>query len=65
MFRMLKRLWHDYKSPVTAEQVSQEHREIKHKIRGTEAKIDYVLHNLFKDMRGDRDKWQDKNGFHP
>jgi replicative DNA helicase len=54
--RILKRLWEALNSPITAFTVQQEHRELKHKIRNAETKIDGVLNRLVRDMREDAER---------
>jgi hypothetical protein len=55
-YKMLKQLWATFNSPVTTSTVQQEHRELKHQIRNTEAKIDSVLNRLMREMRDDAER---------
>jgi hypothetical protein len=54
--KILRRLWEAFNSPITALTMQQEHRELKHRIRNAETKIDSVLNRLIKDMREDAER---------
>jgi hypothetical protein len=63
MIKMIKKLWNAYNSPVTAERVSEEQRELKHKARNTAAKVDLILLSLIRGMREEKD-YQNHNNHH-
>lgn len=54
---MLKDLWRSFSS-VSTKSVRNEQRELKHHVRNTEAKVDFILHELVSGMREDR-SWQE------
>lgn len=61
---MIRKLLNAYNSPVTAERVSEEQRELKHKARNTAAKVDLILLSLIRGMREDKEYQNNHHNHH-
>lgn len=62
--QMIKKIWDAYNSPVTAEKVSEDNRELKHKARNTAAKVDLILLSLIRGMREDKEHQNNHHNHH-